>query len=53
MSEDPRMKDDFFRTGYEDYKNWYEYEDCPYDEGTDSEYGWRSGWMQARKEASD
>jgi ribosome modulation factor len=45
-----RLKDEFYRGGYEDFENDIDYEECPHDEGTDSEYGWRLGWKQAKKD---
>ena len=38
------MKDCFFKEGYDGNKDGYDKEDCPYEEGTDGQYGWIKGW---------
>jgi len=37
-------QDIFFLEGQADYQNGAERTDCPYDEGTDGQAGWRKGW---------
>ena len=42
MSNDP-----FFNEGYGAYEEGVDFDDCPYAEGTDGQYGWRMGWNAA------
>ncbi|MEN6379230.1 MAG: hypothetical protein ABFD15_06600 [Methanofastidiosum sp.] len=44
------QEDDFLKQGYEDFVAGEDYEECPWDEGTDGEYGWKKGWKQAEKD---
>lgn len=39
--------DPFAIEGYQDFLEGYEMQDCPHDDGTDSEYGWKNGWYKA------
>jgi ribosome modulation factor len=43
-------KDPFFEEGYNDYKEGSDKEDCPYDEGTDGQFGWLRGYRRAQCE---
>lgn len=36
--------DAFFNSGREDNSMGVDIEECPYDDGTDGEYGWKLGW---------
>ena len=48
MSE---LTDPFFLEGQDDYNDGSDRSDCPYDEGTDGQAGWRKGWdHEAAKE---
>jgi ribosome modulation factor len=38
--------DCFFEEGQQDYKDGIDLEECPYDEGTDGQYGWIRGWKE-------
>jgi len=42
--------DCFFEEGFHSYEAGSDYEECPYDEGTDGEYGWKQGWKKAEKD---
>ena len=42
-----RIKDCFAEEGKEAYYAGQELDDCPYDDGTDGEYGWQKGWREA------
>ena len=41
------FKDPFVQEGYDDFFQGYEKEDCPYDDGTDGECGWKKGHRKA------
>lgn len=45
-----QFEDEFFQRGYEDYFEGVDCEECPWDEGTDGEYGWKHGWKEASEE---
>ena len=42
-----KLKDPFFEEGREDFLEGAELQDCPYQEGTDGEAGWKIGWREA------
>lgn len=44
-----QCKDEFFEAGYLDFKNGIDYDECPWDEGTDGEFGWKQGWKHASR----
>lgn len=41
------LKDPFMEEGKEAFEQSTEYDDNPYDDGTDGSYGWHLGWRQA------
>jgi ribosome modulation factor len=43
------LLDPFYMEGFDDFHLGYEKEDCPYDEGTDGQYGWLKGWKAANE----
>lgn len=45
-----KFKDDFYKDGYNDFVFGADLKECPWDEGTDGEYGWQMGWKQAEKD---
>ena len=45
--------DEFYLDGHESYRMGTSLDECPFDEGTDGEYGWKKGWRQAEKEAKE
>ena len=47
------FKDCFFEEGYHDFFYGYSKNECPYDEGTDGEFGWLIGWEKARSLEND
>jgi len=44
-----RMRDPFEEEGIKAYVDGVLEEDCPYDDGTDGEFGWITGWHFAQK----
>ena len=38
------INDPLFKEGADAFYEGAEYEDCPYAEGTDGEFGWKRGW---------
>ena len=42
-------EDCFFEEGKEAFREGCDLEGCPYDEGTDGEFGWKRGWRFADK----
>jgi hypothetical protein len=42
-----QFEDPFAQEGYDDFFLGYEKEDCPYDDGTDGEGGWKKGYRKA------
>ena len=44
MSNDP-----FYNEGYEAYEEGVDFDECPYDEGTDGQTGWTKGWRAANE----
>ena len=45
-----RLVDDFFEEGFLANQDGCDLVNCPYDEGTDGEFGWKNGWREAQKE---
>jgi ribosome modulation factor len=41
------MEDHLFNEGVEAFSEGAEKEDCPYEEGTDGQFGWMKGWRAA------
>ena len=39
-----RMKDPFVEEGRQAWHDGYDKTECPYDEGTDGQFGWIQGW---------
>ena len=48
-----RMKDPFIEEGREDHKAGIDRDECPYDEGTDGEAGWKTGWNEMEAIAAE
>ncbi len=43
-----KHNDCFYREGFADYFDAISLADCPYPEGTDGQYGWMTGWQDAK-----
>jgi ribosome modulation factor len=43
------MGDPFVEEGREAFRDGWDRDECPYDEGTDGQYGWLKGWDEAEE----
>lgn len=43
------IKDPFVEEGAQDYDEGCDINECPYEEGTDGQTGWRIGWREAKE----
>lgn len=41
------MTDHLYQEGFDAFFEGADREDCPYEEGTDGQYGWLKGWREA------
>lgn len=46
------MSDCFYDEGYQAYFDGADKSDCPYDDGTDGQFGWIKGWIAADEEST-